>query len=51
MRQVAQNDRPGTLPLLDVGVISFENALAAPICTRHLADLGTEVIKIEPPRG
>ncbi len=30
-------------------VVSLEHAIAAPFCTRHLADLGARVIKVERP--
>lgn len=38
-----------TLPLEGVTVVSLEQAVAAPLATRHLADLGARVIKIEHP--
>lgn len=38
-----------TRPLDDIKVISLEHAIAAPFCTRQLADLGARVIKIERP--
>jgi itaconate CoA-transferase len=34
-------------PLEGVTVVSLEHAIAAPFCTRHLADLGARVIKVE----
>ncbi len=37
------------LPLEGVTVVSLEHAIAAPFATRHLADLGARVIKIERP--
>ena len=36
-----------TLPLTGLTVVSFEQAVAAPFCSRHLGDLGARVIKVE----
>lgn len=38
-------------PLDDITVVSLEHAIAAPFCTRQLADLGARVIKVERPGG
>lgn len=38
-------------PLEGLLVVSIEQAIAAPYCTRMLADLGARVIKIERPQG
>ncbi len=38
-----------TSPLVGVTVVSFEQAVAAPYCTRMLGDLGARVIKVERP--
>lgn len=38
-----------TLPLDGITVVSLEQAIAAPFCTRQLADLGARVIKVERP--
>jgi itaconate CoA-transferase len=38
-----------TRPLDNITVVSLEHAIAAPFCTRQLADLGARVIKIERP--
>ena len=43
---------PHTLrPLDGITVVSLEHAVAAPFCTRQLADLGARVIKVERPGG
>jgi len=37
----------GVLPLAGITVVSIEQAVAAPLATRNLADLGARVIKVE----
>src|SRR3954468_15763171 len=39
------------LPLDGMLVVAVEQAVAAPLATRHLADLGARVVKIERPDG
>jgi itaconate CoA-transferase len=39
------------LPLDGVRVVALEQAVAAPFCSRQLADLGADVVKIERPDG
>jgi itaconate CoA-transferase len=36
-------------PLAGITVVGLEQAISAPLCTRHLADLGARVIKVEAP--
>ena len=40
-----------TGPLSGITVLALEQALAGPLCTRHLGDMGARVIKIERPGG
>jgi itaconate CoA-transferase len=37
------------LPLAGLRVVTLEQAVAAPLCTRHLVDLGADVVKVERP--
>ena len=41
--------KPPNLPLSGITVLSLEQAIAAPLASRHLADWGARVIKIERP--
>ncbi|MFF0490192.1 CaiB/BaiF CoA transferase family protein [Nocardia sp. NPDC004068] len=46
------SDHPAPGPLSGVTVVTLEQAVSAPMCTRTLADFGARVIKIEnPPVG
>ncbi|MFH9347628.1 CaiB/BaiF CoA transferase family protein [Kitasatospora sp. NPDC017646] len=40
-----------SLPLTGITVVALEQAVAVPLATRHLADLGARVVKIERPDG
>src|SRR5215207_189584 len=45
------SDASVSLPLSGVRVVALEQAVAAPFCSRQLADMGADVIKIERPDG
>ena len=45
------NPDPSAGPLAGVTVVAMEQAVAAPMCTRVLADFGARVIKVENPSG
>jgi len=40
-------EKPNNLPYKDLKVVALEQAVAAPFCSRQLADMGAEVIKVE----
>ena len=39
------------MPLADITVLDATQALSGPVCAMFLADLGADVIKVEPPTG
>lgn len=43
--------QPRTGPLVGLKVVELGHYIAGPFCTRILADMGAEVIKLEPPGG
>ena len=44
----SSNDK---LPLAGLRVVALEQAVAAPFCSRQLADMGADVVKVERPDG
>ena len=48
---VTRTTRGRAAPLSGITVVAMEQAVAAPMCTRVLADFGARVIKVENPNG
>ena len=48
---MADTTTGAALPLANMRVVSFCHYLQGPACSQYLADLGADVVKIEPPQG
>ena len=51
MTDVRQDGDAPPGPLSGLRVVAVEQAVAGPLCSRHLADLGADVLKVERPGG
>nr|WP_116311379.1 CaiB/BaiF CoA-transferase family protein [Cupriavidus taiwanensis] len=51
MTQETTQDSSNSLPLAGVRVVEFTHMVMGPTCGMILADLGAEVVKVEPPGG
>jgi crotonobetainyl-CoA:carnitine CoA-transferase CaiB-like acyl-CoA transferase len=51
MQSASPNPAQPPAQLEGVRVVDLSRILSGPFCTMHLADLGAEVIKVEPPEG
>ena len=49
--EIGEGDNPLAGSLAGVRVIDFSQIAAGPLCTMLLADMGADVIKVEPPTG